>query len=760
MINEMTSTFHTTVAALLNSALQGEYSTTLYGQPGMINVSSLRIIWLSLLPPGAQHLIGRLGMCVLHTRYRELPFYYPHHVVYALRSFDPEDSAWVGKNLGAPLSKRDAVLANFSWTEVTHCASNVMSNNPSAPLADGRFPAGGSLSAELHTRAVGPAWLYVAPGSGASVNIGNSVALPFVLALELLDLIVAHANVRSSSTPECEIEHDAANNLNTSRATGPGRYARAAAALGLSIDSIQIEGHKEVYSAETRHEVVLLRETECAEITSMRSVRCGHRACSKSSSPSASTRCREAVSRIAHCHNPNKFSAAAKRALRTWPSPNVDCKQKLIRSTALELLRAATEAAAAPTGTTARRLAYAPFREDLRQVDAVVAYLRRVYPAIGWAGSKRGQDRYRPIELHRLYHERLHSFYGGRDADAPRREGVLTNATHACVDGHLNEAVLRRVNNQHRFPPSLNAACNPGAPAQLCVRALFSARPDVPTTQAARGLPAPFAEVTHLALNGHGAAAGMGWSMRNVRNFGARMNMSWADFLDSGNAGWWYLHTPGSGVFYHTGRTRTATFKNTMMIKLLEQALASAPATATMYCQPLGGVDAAERLLSAVRATRDAPCSALLHCRGSHPQIVLDDMYDHLLIRLGRALGFDTLYFRSSPLDFRGNFIAELVDLRLPSAAEEWPQHFAWPARSADNDRGMRTKWHSRLAASWVAEMNATGVGSARLTLRDPLRPAVEDGVLPCVLPSFATLRLACVNHEPSWPQVPYCLGS
>mgnify|MGYP004355097957 CR=1 FL=1 len=45
----------------------------------------------------------------------------------------------------------------------------------------------------------------------------------------------------------------------------------------------------------------------------MRSVRCGHRACSKSSSPSASTRCREAVSRIAHCHNPNKFSAAAKR---------------------------------------------------------------------------------------------------------------------------------------------------------------------------------------------------------------------------------------------------------------------------------------------------------------------------------------------------------------------------------------------------------------------------------------------------------------
>ena len=45
----------------------------------------------------------------------------------------------------------------------------------------------------------------------------------------------------------------------------------------------------------------------------------------------------------------------------------------------------------------------------------------------------------------------------------------------------------------------------------------------------------------------------------------------WSDFLDHGLAGWWYIHAPGSGIFYHAGRTIAAPSKASMLAALLEE---------------------------------------------------------------------------------------------------------------------------------------------------------------------------------------------
>ena len=45
----------------------------------------------------------------------------------------------------------------------------------------------------------------------------------------------------------------------------------------------------------------------------------------------------------------------------------------------------------------------------------------------------------------------------------------------------------------------------------------------------------------------------------------------WADFLDHGQAGWWYILAPGSGIFYHAGRTLAAPSKAAMLATLLEE---------------------------------------------------------------------------------------------------------------------------------------------------------------------------------------------
>lgn len=110
-------------------------------------------------------------------------------------------------------------------------------------------------------------------------------------------------------------------------------------------------------------------------------------------------------------------------------------------------------------------------------------------------------------------------------------------------------------------------------------------------------------------------------------------------------------------------------------------------------------------------------------------------------MQLGRALGFETLYFRASPLDLSGNFIGELVDLRPPpSGATSQPT-----GDDGGSPRLNPGRWNERVASEYAREFYAQ-----RLSLRDPLAPSDERRARECRIPATAPFRLACAGHI-SW---------
>jgi hypothetical protein len=128
--------------AELSSVLQGRYSERLYGMPGRVELSSLRLLWLDLLPRRALESLARVGVCNLDARPPFQPFFYAHDVVN-----NPRDAVWVHR----PEDDLPArPLRNFSWVEVTHCP---------------------------RPKHISAMWLYAAPGSGVSINIGRSARM-------------------------------------------------------------------------------------------------------------------------------------------------------------------------------------------------------------------------------------------------------------------------------------------------------------------------------------------------------------------------------------------------------------------------------------------------------------------------------------------------------------------------------------------------------------------------------------------------------
>jgi hypothetical protein len=305
------------MADLLGPWLQREYSQALYGARELVDVAQLKVLWLALLPPPALARVARVGACPLHSRHPSLPFYFPHHVpMNGVHSHDPVDTLWIGRHVG---KSRAVPAPNHTWIEVTHCSSGIfnVAANDTAPA--------GIIDGVTFRRSIGPAWLYAAPGSGVVINVGRTVVLSKAHATRLIDELVPPAHSRGcvgQATPSLRHHNGSLKRLPDERqrlaraAAGPARAVHdglVGSSEAHGLDSIQIVSHKEWYSAELRHEVILLHERECADMSTMSNVRCGLPP--DKLSDQSSSRCRAALKRMAACHEPRKLSYNIERKL-------------------------------------------------------------------------------------------------------------------------------------------------------------------------------------------------------------------------------------------------------------------------------------------------------------------------------------------------------------------------------------------------------------------------------------------------------------
>lgn len=254
--------------------LQGNYSVALYGAPNRVDVSSIRIVWLWMLPLQVLQVIGHSGgACKYDSGYPWRPF------LVALDLFaNPLDAVWISWEranvVGFPVS-------NYSWIEVTHC------------------PQRGGFGWVF-----GPMWLYAAPGSGVSINVGRTVVMGYTDAARLLKRVypgtlecqcesrcafgmrtnengtVNNREIRNGSS--CISSHVSWQLLSSADTNGTGASAPPHASPRLvsytrcwsraqviaELDTIQIINHLDYFSGEPRHEIVRLRHAgECGRLT-------------------------------------------------------------------------------------------------------------------------------------------------------------------------------------------------------------------------------------------------------------------------------------------------------------------------------------------------------------------------------------------------------------------------------------------------------------------------------------------------------------
>ena len=144
-----------------------------------------------------------------------------------------------------------------------------------------------------------------------------------------------------------------------------------------------------------------------------------------------------------------------------------------------------------------------------------------------------------------------------------------------------------------------------------------------------------------------------------------------SDFMDAGAAGMWYVLRRGSGIFYDLGkRTAVAPGKNAMMALLLREAArdpqldeawraraqasglfrtrrlppAMAPPTAALRLPAYNGSAGARRDGDRIAATANGSSDCLkMRLRYCRCRYLLSDQWDHAMIWLARALGYETL---------------------------------------------------------------------------------------------------------------------
>ena len=297
--------------------------------------------------------------------------------------------------------------------------------------------------------------------------------------------------------------------------------------------------------------------------------------------------------------------------------------------------------------------------------------------------------------------------------------------------------------------------CTPGGE---CVVRQFEYTPSWANDLASTPAPSNWIEVDHLSFNSKGKA---------------RVPHTWSQFLDQGASGWWFRHSPGSGIFYHAGRTLVAPGKNAALVALLEEWGAAdarlgevRPSLLFQRLVTLGCASFLERLRATANGTATCIEVGMPHCRQDW---VLKDHWDFFIIFLARLLQYDTVAFSASLLsgaldpaahDTGVGVTEELVDVRLPPAVEHalrQSQEVDAASPHLDNPleffesqpyHGTLMPFTEEVAEVWVHEVQ-TG---ARFTLRDPLHIGDSSRAKPCLFNATGepTLRLACYGHV-SW---------
>ena len=250
----------------LAKLLQQEYSQALYGGHGRVDLASVRLVYLGLLSPTSlRRLAAEVGLCALATGVtlpsdrdwngclagdamrclepcaREGDKAGVAHGLYVGRaiSLEPSDVAWVRPALqldprtqSGRLGRTEPTVAGANmWLEVTHCPINA------EPAIRRRM------------------WLYPAPGSGISINIGRTAIVNELEAISpgwfanKWNLSYAMATLHKLPTNPHSALLD--------------RYLQSrglSAADVRSLTTLQRTNHLERTCAQRRHEVLLLRD--------------------------------------------------------------------------------------------------------------------------------------------------------------------------------------------------------------------------------------------------------------------------------------------------------------------------------------------------------------------------------------------------------------------------------------------------------------------------------------------------------------------
>ena len=260
------------VASVLQTeVLQQAYSVALYAGPDRVDVDTLMVVLLDLLPNRTLRRIEEAGgICRTHAKQEMPPFYGPHHM-----HTDPRDTMWIRRNL---YGSRNRPVANHSWIEVTHCGAYVGDGQHAAlfSVPANRSKIIGMIGPRL-SMGSGGGWLYVARGSGVSLNVGRTTHMGFADLLKTYRALFNHTRTYCDERGQPHwLVRDRVRERNPPGEAGSlrpedewrdvGSEPPTSFASWFPFDSVQVTGHHEFFSAERRHEIFLPRLAECASL--------------------------------------------------------------------------------------------------------------------------------------------------------------------------------------------------------------------------------------------------------------------------------------------------------------------------------------------------------------------------------------------------------------------------------------------------------------------------------------------------------------